>query len=232
VSGEDLYRVAYGKAFAVDPSTVDKDQRQIGKVMELMLQYQGGVGAFITGAATYSIDLDAMAEAALPSVPGDVLHEAEGFFDWCVEEHRPTFGLKRHVFIACDSLKRLWRAAHPRIATLWAELEDAARMAIARPGTVHEVRGKLKFRAVPGWLQVRLPSGRNLCYPAPRVADDGSISYMGLDQYTRQWKRIGTTAASSSRTSPRRPAATSSASACRRSRPPTTRSCCRCTTSC
>lgn len=189
--GQDLYRVAYGKAFAIDPAEVDKDQRQIGKVMELMLQYQGGVGAFLTGAATYGIDLGHMADAALPSVPGDVLHEAEQFFDWCVKEKRPTFGLARHVFIACDALKRLWRRAHPRIATLWGEIEDAVRSAIYQPGTVLEVRGKLKFRAVPGWLQVRLPSGRNLCYPAPRIDAGGSISYMGLDQYTRQWKRIG-----------------------------------------
>lgn len=197
-TGPDLYAVAYAKAFSVTPESVmenkktgDGLQRQIGKVMELMLQYQGGVGAFITGAATYGIDLAKMADAALPNVPLDVIEEAEQFWQWSRDEKRPTYGLDQRVFVACDSLKRLWRRAHPAIVSLWKDLEDAARAALAEPGSVHLVR-RLKVRAVPGWLQVRLPSGRNLCYPAPRVEDGGSITYMGLDQYTRQWKRLGT----------------------------------------
>jgi DNA polymerase len=64
--------VAYGKSFNVAPETVDKQQRQIGKVQELMLQYEGGVGAFVTGAATYRIDLDEMAAGAYDTLPHDV----------------------------------------------------------------------------------------------------------------------------------------------------------------
>jgi DNA polymerase len=188
--GADLYKVAYAKAFAIDPADVVKDQRQIGKVMELMLQYQGGVGAFITGADTYGIDLAAMAEAALPSVPGDVKHEAEGFYDWCVQEHRSTFNLPRHVFVACDSLKRLWRRAHPSIESYWRDLEDTYQQAISNPGVTLTCR-RLRVRRDGAWLRVVLPSGRALCYPSPRIEPDGKITYMGLDQYTRQWKRLG-----------------------------------------
>ena len=68
--GVDLYIKAYMSSFNVeDPSTVDKDRRQIGKVEELMFQYGGGVGAWLTGAATYGIDLAAMTESVWDTIP-------------------------------------------------------------------------------------------------------------------------------------------------------------------
>ncbi len=195
--GADLYAVAYAKAFNVTPESVmhnkkhgDGLQRQIGKVMELMLQYQGGVGAFITGAATYGIDLQHMAAQAMPNIPGDVIDEAENFWTWTHDQKRSTYGLSHEVFIACDALKRLWRRAHPAISTYWSELEQAYIEAIRNPGITITVR-KLRARRDGAWLRVRLPSGRFLCYPSPKVEDDGKITYMGVDQYTRAWKRIG-----------------------------------------
>lgn len=53
--GPDLYRLAYGRSFGLDPAAVDGAGRQIGKVMELALGYQGGVGAFQTMAAVYGV---------------------------------------------------------------------------------------------------------------------------------------------------------------------------------
>src|SRR5574343_138065 len=46
-TGPDLYVLAYARAFDMDPADVDKVMRQIGKVMELALGYEGGVGAFV-----------------------------------------------------------------------------------------------------------------------------------------------------------------------------------------
>lgn len=191
--GPDLYILAYAKSFNVDPSTVPEKgtKRQIGKVEELMLQYQGGVCAWLTGAATYGIDLDAMTDAVMPILAEDVWTEAENFFMWTVKNHRNTFGLDMDVFITLDALKRLWRRAHPMIESMWEDIEDAVRAAMGRPGEVVQCR-RLTFDKVNNWLRMRLPGGRYLCYPSPRVDDKGRISYMGHNQYTRQWCRIST----------------------------------------
>lgn len=68
-TGPDLYKLAYAKAFDIAPDDVDKHMRQIGKVMELGLGYGGGVSAFITFALVYGLDLDELANAALPNIP-------------------------------------------------------------------------------------------------------------------------------------------------------------------
>lgn len=62
-SGADLYVAAYSRAFRVPEEAVVADAaaggtlRQIGKVMELALGYQGSVGAFGTMASAYGVSL-------------------------------------------------------------------------------------------------------------------------------------------------------------------------------
>lgn len=190
-TGEDLYKRAYAKAFNVDPSDVDKDERQIGKVMELFLQYEGGVGAFLTGALTYGIDLDELAKRAWPRIPAHIQQEAKEFLDWTNKRRRSTFGLDDKVFMALDGLKRMWREAHPNIASLWPELKNGAIEAIKTPGKDITVR-RVTFRRKGRWLRCILPSGASLCYPAPQIDEKDNISYMGVNQYTRKWSRIKT----------------------------------------
>jgi DNA polymerase len=189
-AGPDLYCVAYANAFKTDAAKIAKHERQIGKVMELMLQYEGGVGAYVTGAATYGIDLAAMAAGAIDAIPADVLEDAEGFYGWTIKEGRQTFGLSEQVFVVCDAFKRLWRRAHPGIAGIWKSLKEAVADAYLNPGTTFRV-GRLALRVDAGWLRIRLPSGRYLCYPGIQVRD-GQISYMGRNIYTKQWTRVKT----------------------------------------
>jgi DNA polymerase len=174
--GHDIYKLAYARSFSVEPESVGDDQRQIGKVMELALGYQGGVGAFQKMAVGYGV---------------------------IVEDAR------------ADELKVAWREAHPNVVQWWYDLEQAAKDAIANPGTTYHA-GRIAFRKAGSFLYMRLPSGRAICYPYPCMkrklmpwttqgkmilpaTDDApavyeqlpvwkdSICYKGVDQFTRQW---------------------------------------------
>ncbi|HDT4814098.1 TPA: DNA polymerase [Klebsiella aerogenes] len=187
--GPDLYKLAYAKAFNITPDEVTKYQRQIGKVMELGLGFGGGVAAFLTFALVYGLDLEELATAALPNIPRDVQREAKSWYDESVKR-KATYGLSERVFIACDSLKRLWRRAHPETCDFWYQLERTVRAAIATPKKTLYC-GYLKVRRDGAWLRIQLPSGRALCYPSPSI-EKGNITYMGINSYSRKWQRLKT----------------------------------------
>lgn len=189
-TGHDLYNLTYSKSFAVDPGSVTKQQRNIGKVQELALGYEGGVGAFIAFALAYNIDLDDMADQAWETLPALLLKESKGFYDWTVKKRRSTFGLSEKTFIVCNAIKTGWRQAHPNTVALWKALDDMFRRAIQNPGETFRW-GRIACRRDGNWVRIILPSGRSLCYPSPRI-DDRNVSYMGINQYTRKWERIKT----------------------------------------
>ena len=189
-TGPDLYTVAYGRAFGVDPATVSKADRQLGKVMELSMGYEGGVGAFIKMAATYRVDLAAVAKA-FDTFPRDVQIE-------CAENHARAadtgrlYKLPSDVWMACEGLKILWRRAHPRIVRGWRELKNAANNAVANPGQIYSVaNGRLMFKVEGQFLVMRLPSGRKSRYFKPRLEGD-TLYYEGVDTETRMWGRTST----------------------------------------
>lgn len=188
--GPDLYVRAYANMFGVAPEVVKDHERQIGKVTELMLGYGGGVGAFLTGALTYGIDLDELADIAWPEIPETIKKEAAGFLDWQKQQRRSTFGLNDVTFMTCDALKRMWRLAHPEISSFWKDIEVAVRAAIVNRGRTYTCR-KVKVVCKGAWLRIILPSGHSLCYPSPRLEGE-QISYMGQSPYSRKWKRIKT----------------------------------------
>lgn len=189
--GPDLYKVAYGRSFNVDPETVedDSDERQIGKVQELALGYQGGVNAFVTMSATYGVNLDDLAQKVLPTLPPVTFREAQSVYAWASQQKR-TYGLSKEVYVACEALKALWRQAHPMTEILWSAYESAARNAILNP-RVQFPAGKCVFDRVKNWLRIKLPSGRYLCYPNPKI-EGTKISYANVNVYTKKWHRTYT----------------------------------------
>jgi len=190
-TGADLYKLAYARSFNISAKAVDKSQRQIGKVMELGLGYEGGVAAFLTFAAVYRMDLAELADAVHTTAPSESIARAYGMWDWAVKKKR-TLGLEKSIWTACEVLKHAWREAHPATTALWAAAGDAVRAAIQNPGQTFDAGPRIKVRRDGAWLRCRLPSGRYVCYLQPRVEDDGQITYMGVSQYTRRWERIKT----------------------------------------
>lgn len=191
-TGHDLYKLAYAKSFGVQPEAVTKDQRQIGKTQELALGYAGGAGAFATFADAFGIDLDDLASKVLPIAPPAMVEAARSFLEWQRKQPGATrYAMSDDAFVACDTIKRGWRAGHPHIAAWWPMLEQAFRDAIDSPGFTFDC-GTVKIRRDGSWLRAKLPSGRFVCYPAPAIDDKGRCSYMGIDQYSRKWQRIQT----------------------------------------
>lgn len=187
--GADLYNVAAGSILGKPPEEVTKDERQsYGKVSELALGFGGGVGAYATFAAAYNIDLEDLAENAWENLQPRLVDQAREFLEWSKAQKRPRFGMSDKAFTACDAIKRGWREAHPRTTALWKNLEEAAKRVV--DGDVDSVAvGKLKVLRNKNWLRIVLPSGRSLSYPSARN-DGKNVSYMGINQYSRQWNRL------------------------------------------
>jgi DNA polymerase len=96
-----------------------------------------------------------------------------------------------------EQIKLDWREGNPLIVQLWWDVQDAALRAMGKPGVAFRAgRCEFLFDARDGHLKVQLPSGRKLVYrdAAVRVGNFGRdvVSYMGVDQYTKQWTRIDT----------------------------------------
>jgi DNA polymerase len=188
-TGPDLYCVAYGKSFGIDPREVNKAQRQVGKVQELALQYGGGANAFQTFALAFGIDLDDLADQAWEVIPKETREKSESLYHWIKSQKDTRIAMAQRAWVVCDSFKTMWRQAHPGIVTYWETLQDAVLSAIATPKAEFPA-GPCTVSRIGTWLRIQLPSGRYLIYPGIRIEPDGQIGYKGIDQFTRKWTLI------------------------------------------
>lgn len=93
-----------------------------------------------------------------------------------------------------------WRGANQRIRDLWYSMDNAAVQVITQGGSVG-LNGLILSREYDcnqgtDCMTITLPSGRKLYYNSPSIGENQwgkpSISYMGMDQKTKRWKRIET----------------------------------------
>ena len=93
-----------------------------------------------------------------------------------------------------------WRDANKRIKDLWYKLQNAAVQVITQGGSAGVnglvVSHEWDANQETDYLTITLPSGRKLFYNAPQIGENqwggASISYMGMDQTSKKWKRIET----------------------------------------
>ncbi len=162
-----IYEASASQMFGVPLERIKKGNpeyalRQRGKVAELALGYQGGVGAM------RNMDVGNL----LADLSDDEVQE----------------------------IVNRWRSTNPKIRDLWYSFDSAAAEVITNGGSVR-VRDCVFARecdCIRGTtcMTITLPSGRKLYYIDPAVGENRwggtALSYMGMDQTTKKWKRIET----------------------------------------
>lgn len=87
-----------------------------------------------------------------------------------------------------------WRDANPAVVQFWHDIEQAAITTVETRTPTQVGRIRLSYRS--GCLFIALPSGRELCYPRPRLGENRfgmtSILFDGVDGTTRKWGPIET----------------------------------------
>ncbi|MDI3041897.1 DNA polymerase [Clostridioides difficile] len=89
-----------------------------------------------------------------------------------------------------------WRNANPNITKFWWDVDKAAKKAI-KDSTIVKLQHGIKFIYNPGVLFIELPSSRRLSYLRPKIEphttfSGDKITYEGMEQTSKQWKRIDT----------------------------------------
>lgn len=189
--GPDLYKLSFARAFDRKVDTVTKQERQLGKVFELMLQYGGGVAAFLTGCETYRVPPEALL-AAIPSVDAALWERSESVRTWFIEDlgDKLAATLEPRLWRICWCLTRMWRDDNSAIKAYWKELEDTIDLALENEGNVFRC-GKVLVDRLGEWTRIQLPSGRYLCY-FRMERDKKGLRFQGINPYNHRWSWVRT----------------------------------------
>lgn len=122
------------------------------------------------------------------------------------DQAMPTY----QVIIASDLTKMFWRKANPQTVEWWGLLDDASKESVLENGKMQQVKTCVlddihhrdtRFIKSGSFLWLRLPNGRRLCYPYPKIkemqppwAEDEAdtkptLCYMGVDSKTHAWQQ-------------------------------------------
>jgi DNA polymerase len=204
----DLYRRTAAGIYGTTTDEITKKdgRRQVGKVAELSLGYQGGVGAFHTMSRGYGLKLETVYGPVWGAADGERRERAVKRYEECLARNDTTTQkMSRDAWLAAELVKVGWRETHPAISSTWKALEEAMYAAVTTPGLVVTCL-KVRYVVRRGFLWCRLPSGRCLAYGNPQVrevevpwADKTQapekrekrpvVTVLGVNSVTRKWER-------------------------------------------
>lgn len=189
-TGPDLYLVAAGGIFGLDPKDA-KPFRQIGKVTELSMGYQGGPRAFANMGKNYGLKIG----AHYPQVWGAISDEYKELAIKAWPDRGKKSGMEQKAWLAAEVIKLGWRGKNDKIKAYWKEVDEAVILAVTNPGNIVSA-GKVKYKMSGSFLWCLLPSGRALCYPYARMKEKKMpwgdmrwcVVYKSTNQFTKQWQ--------------------------------------------
>jgi DNA polymerase len=199
--GIDLYCHAATPIFGREILKSDKAERQVGKVSELALGYGGGIGAYAKMAEGYKVDLNIIYHLLWKTASPYEMEAAEVSYILYLKRCKTNKvdPVSQPIAFVSDLVKQRWRKKNPEVVSFWGELDNAAIEAVQRKKPV-KVGGDgipiVTFFMHKQFLFCRLPSGRDIAYPYPRVheGERGGIrlEYMVNDKTRGGWTRDST----------------------------------------
>lgn len=187
--GSDLYKIAYGRSFDKQPDDVTKDERQVGKVMELALQFQGSIGAFSTMGAIYGV-----------SLPEDVVLDIVRAWRkahpricslWWDTEKAARMAIK-HPGESYTVRMLTLDTREDEFGVLWLRmrLPSGRYLCYPRPEITAEYCPTCFGEGTLKWEGRDLPC--HGCGGSKKNPKGGQITYEGVNQYTKKWQRLDT----------------------------------------
>ncbi|MDE2098479.1 MAG: hypothetical protein KGL39_14595 [Patescibacteria group bacterium] len=165
--GEDLYKMLYSKFFGAPMDRINDHERNAGKVVTLACDFGGSVGAVVTMAAGYGMDLSILPPLVMPNATDRQRAKAETVWRRAFLAGE-DYGLEPAVFQAAHVLVQTYRAANPRVDEFKQQVGRAVTNAVNTPHTLFSV-GRLNIWSDGAALIVELPSKYRLIYWSPRV---------------------------------------------------------------
>lgn len=167
-----------------------------GPIIAHNCQYGGSVGAYITFATAFRLDIDELGRGIARNADTSLVGECMEMYEWA-HNNDITYGLEREVWAGLMAGVKAWRRSHPFIEKSWAKAEDAFRNAIKNPGVWFEAAHQTHAINQGGWIFVRLPSGRNLIYPNAHETEakgrrKKGLAFYGVSPFNKKWGLIYT----------------------------------------
>lgn len=182
--GEDLYVLSYAAAFGIDPTDVTKALRQIGKVMELSMGYQGGWRAFEKMGANYGVSVGQERAEELKKAWREA-HPSIQQSWWDLQSAAIDAVMHPGIAVPCLSGRIRYKVAH---GFLWCLLPSGRTLSYASPRIIWVVRDE-KFVVKDSSYtkndmeEVVLEAELKGKYWSVRP----QVEFMGVDSTTKKW---------------------------------------------